>query len=370
MDSRGRERVQRSQPRLSPRCGRGLWAIAAAVSIATLSFSLPLHAEPSVEDVKAAGEQFNLGRTAFKEEEFAVAAEHFERADGLAPNPKVLLLAIQARVQAGQHDRAGMLAEVANRKYPGDERFAENESIIRRAERDYARVDVSCDKPCNLVVGIRLVHGEAATGWVLFLEDGEHSIRAGFGDNDQTKEYTARAGEVGVLEFEAPIAEPPAAAPADTEPAPGYEPDTQTFGEPPSDDVPPPPPAGSKGLPPTWFWVGAGTTVALAGVSTWSAIDTVSNPGQDAVRTGCAGQGESCALYQDGLERQSRTNLLWGITGGVGIATVVLFTLTDWGPGDSKDDDYSDRLSFAPWLDTTGGIVGAGSVGASARGTF
>ena len=56
----------------------------AAVLGSVLLFARLGAAEPSVEDVKAAGEQFNLGRAAFKEEEFAQAAEHFERADGLA----------------------------------------------------------------------------------------------------------------------------------------------------------------------------------------------------------------------------------------------------------------------------------------------
>ena len=63
-------------------------------------FQMVLVQEPSVEDVKAAGEQFNLGRTAFKEEDFTVAAEHFERADSLAPNAKVLELAIEAQQKA------------------------------------------------------------------------------------------------------------------------------------------------------------------------------------------------------------------------------------------------------------------------------
>jgi hypothetical protein len=174
--------------------------------------------EPSVEDVKAAGEQFNFGRTAFKEQDYAVAAEHFERADGLAPNAKVLQLAIQAREQAGQVGRAAMLGEVAKRRYPGDERFAETDAIVARAERNHARVDVSCDQPCNLVVGMRLIHGEAASEWVLFLEPGEHEVRAGWGDQDVSKQYSAVSGERGTLTFEAPEEEAPAVVPVQSEP--------------------------------------------------------------------------------------------------------------------------------------------------------
>lgn len=338
------------------------------VALSALSLSTPLYAEPSVEDVKAAGEQFNLGRTAFKDGDFSVAAEHFERADGLAPNPKVLLLAIQARKEAGQLARAAMLAEVANQMYPGDERFADNASIIERAEKEFARVEVKCDQPCNLVVDIRLIHGPAATNWVLFLEEGDHSVRAGFGDTDQTKDYTARAGEVGVLEFEAPVAEAAPPVPTDTE-VEGYEPDSELFGAS-THEEPPPPKPESKGLPPTWFWIGAGTTVALAGVSTWSAIDTVSNPGQDAVREGCQGMGTECPLYQQGLQRQSRTNVLWGVTGGVGVVTVVLFALTDWGSQPANEGEYSDQLAFTPWLLPPGVDQRGTAIGGTARGSF
>lgn len=320
-------------------------------------------AEPSVEDVKAAGEQFNLGRTAFKEEDYAVAAEHFERADGLAPNAKVLQLAIQAREQAGQLGRAAMLAEVAKRRYPDDERFAELDAIISRAERDYARVDVSCDQPCNLVVGLRLVHGEPATEWVLFLEPGEHEVRAGFGDVDTSQQYSAAAGERGTLAFEAPAGATPSPEPVASEDPPADSPLESPFSGAVETDEPPAPQETAKGLSPIWFWIGAGTTVALAGVSTWSAIDTVSNPGQNAVREGCAGQGEDCPLYQQGVSRQNRTNVLWGITGGFAVGTVVLLALTDFDGDETPRGDYSDDLAFAPW-------IGVDSLGAAARGSF
>jgi tetratricopeptide (TPR) repeat protein len=320
--------------------------------------------EPSVEDVKAAGEQFNLGRTAFKDEDYAVAAEHFERADGLAPNAKVLELAIQSREQAGQIGRAAMLAEVAKRRYPDDERFADVGSIIERAERDYARVDVTCDKPCILVVGMRLIHGQPSTDWVLFLESGEHEVRAGWGDQDEAKQYSATAGESGTLAFEAPVPKPPPPEPTPSPTPQEYDPIESPFaGGTLEDDEAQRDRTESKGLSPTWFWIGAGTTVALAGVSTWSGFDTLNNPGQAAVREACRGQGEACPEYKDGVARQNRTNLLWGITGGVAVGTAVVFALTDFGGDEKPKGEYSDRLAFAPW-------VGIDSLGASAQGSF
>ena len=45
---------------------------------------------------------------------------------------------------------------------------------------------------------------------------------------------------------------------------------------------------------------------------------------------GCAGQGTECALYQDGLAKETRTNVLIGVTAGLGAATLVLALFTDW----------------------------------------
>lgn len=340
----------------------------AAVLGVVLLFARIVAAEPSVEDVKAAGEQFNLGRAAFKEEEFAQAAEHFERADGLAPNAKVLELAIDARVEAGQLDRAATLAVLAKTRHEGDERFNDLDALLAKAEKQFGKVEISCDRPCSLVVGTRLVHGEAADQWVLFLPEGAHSIRAGWGEKQTaTKEFEANPGESGSLNFVAPLEE-------DVEPVPPppTEGESDEFDEvldpfgmegdkpaPPADE--PQADKSSAGLSPTWFWIGAGTTVALAGVSTWSAIDTQSSPGTAAVREECGGtQNTSCSAYATGQEKEARTNLLWGVTGGALAVTTVLFFITDFGGGsDAKEGDYSDSVAVSPWLDPHGTALGA-----------
>ena len=68
---------------------------------------------------------------------------------------------------------------------------------------------------------------------------------------------------------------------------------------------------------------GGGTTI-------WSGIDTINNPGADAVREECAGQGEECELYQEGQSKELRTNALIGATAGVAAVTLVLAIVTDW----------------------------------------
>src|SRR5690606_27132068 len=87
------------------------------------------------------------------------------------------------------------------------------------------------------------------------------------------------------------------------------------------------------GLPPLVFIGGAVVTAALGGVTIWSGVDTVNDPGADAVRTACAGRGTGCALYQDGLAKETRTNVLIGATAGAGALTLAALFLTDWGGG-------------------------------------
>jgi len=118
-------------------------------------------------------------------------------------------------------------------------------------------------------------------------------------------------------------------------------------------------------LPPVLFWVGAGATVAAGGVTIWSGLDTVNNPGVDRVKAECKAGDESCKLYQDGRAKQTRTNILIGVTGVFAVATGVLAAIVDWGPPSLPAMDASGRTRVTPWVgwSKNGPAVGA-------RGTF
>lgn len=339
--------------------------------------------EPTVDEVRQAGEEFNLGRTAFQDEDYATAAEHFERADSLAPNSKVLLLAIQARDLAGHSSRAATLAALAQDRYPEDESLADTRNLITKALEEQGKLKVTCEPACSLLIDGRLVHGQPSTKRFIFVEDGEHSVRAGWdGGETESREFTVAAGGSARLAFQRPGSQGAVGAGTledEDEIDWGDEPAAQSDGLPERNitydsvettPAEPTPEQERDGLSPTVFWVGAGLTVGLIGVSTWSGLDTQSNPGRDAVEDACRNDSPDCdRLYQDGKDAERRTNILWGATAGVGLATILIGSIwTDWGgpavPADMNDFARSKRkresASVQPWVElNAGATIGA-----------
>lgn len=322
--------------------------------------------DPSPDDVSAAARYFDEGRAAFKQERYIEAAEAFEKADALAPNAKVLLLAIQSRELGGHLSRAATLAALATQRHPKDEMFADVGQLLKSARSEFNFVTISCNDPCQVMVGNRLLHGAAATRRFLFLEQGKYRIRATWSDGKSlSKYYEAEVGQKGNLEFDSSGEQ---ATSRDVTASTGVSERSDTAGEassrptsrrdePDEDywadgdseavDDPPDDPfeasarvadsddatgeQGSSGWSPTVFWIGVGTTVALAGASTWSGIHTLNNPGRETVVRECVGLGVSCPRYQEGLRNQDRTNILWTVTAGAGVVTGLIgLLLTDW----------------------------------------
>jgi len=287
-------------------------------------------AEPTPEAVRQAGESFNLGRASYKAEDYVAAAEFFEKADGLAPNPKVLWLAIDSRERGGHHARAATLAALATQLYPGDVTFEPANELLRTALERYSRLKIECDEPCTLLVDTRLVHGRPMTKRFVFLDPGEYRIKAFWeGERSAIENYSASAGQSGKLTFTAPPGNTVAPPGGQTEGAdwPAPEP----VPAPPKPDAEPPAPS-AKPLGPAVFWTGAAVTLGLAGVSIWSGLDAQKHPGAEAVRSECVNQGPECPAYKEGLRNQVRTNILWGATAGVGVVAVLIGAIwTDWG---------------------------------------
>ncbi|HEX7672121.1 MAG TPA: hypothetical protein VF395_21145 [Polyangiaceae bacterium] len=298
-------------------------------------------AAPSVEDIKAAEQDFNRGREAYKGANYVEAGEYFESADSHAPNDRVLELAINAREKAGNLDRAATLAQYGLETYPNSDRIRKMAGpLVDRGRAEMFQVTVQCDEACNLLDGTRLVHGGPTARRIVFLTPGDHTIRAAWSDDRaESKNVGGKAGETAALEFQAPpIPKKPELPPAQTgtgNPALDKGPDGKPFG-----------------LPPIYFLIGAGTTAALGGVTIWSGIDTVNNPGADKVKRECDQKQPDCtSLYDKGRSSQLRTNILIGATSVVGVATAVVgIFATNWNGDAKREASVKPGPSISPWI--------------------
>ena len=349
---------------------KGLFSVAAFALVlhsAGFAHAVEETSEPTPAQVRTAAEAFDRGREAYKTDDYVEAAEQFESADANAPSAAALELAIRARDKAGQLDRAATLAALALARHPDDPNIQKiAPSIIERAKAELFELDLKCDEACDVTVAGKIAPGRRATARTVFLAPGRYNVRAGWsGERSSSKSVEGNKAEVGSLEFNAPeVVAPPAAVVA-----PVASPDSEK----PADEGTQ---AKSGKLPPTVFWIGVGLTGVLAGTTLWSGIDTQNNPGPDRVREACKPVDESGAhsaecdsLYNEGLDKQHRTNLLLGVSAGVGVATAVVGAFfTNWG-GSKKSSAAEVKkvrpngFSVQPWV-----AIGSGaSVGALGR---
>lgn len=340
-------------------------AFAVVLHVAGFASAAEESVEPSPTQVRSAAEAFDRGREAYKSEDYVEAAEQFESADANAPSPAALELAIRARDKAGQLDRAATLSALALARHPDDPNIQKiAPGIIARAKAELFELSLKCNDPCDVTVAGKLAPGRRSTERTVYVSPGRYTVLAGWsGDRSSSQQVDAASGAQGSLEFQAPAvpAAPPLAMPPAAMGATGDEPaDGGT-------------PHKSSALPPAVFWVGVGLTAVVGGVSIWSGLDTQSNPGPDKVRAACMiGAGDCQTLYQQGVDKQHRTNILIGVTAGVGIATGVIGAFfTDWGGAAKKPAPDAEQaakvhkkgFSMEPWV-----TIGSGaSVGALGR---
>jgi len=342
--------------------------------VSVAAFALVLHSaglaravedasEPTPAQVRTAAEAFDRGREAYKTEDYVEAAEQFESADANAPSAAALELAIRSRDKAGQLDRAATLAELALARHPDDPNIQKiAPAIVERAKAELFQLDLKCDEPCDVTVAGKIAPGRRSTDRTVFLGPGTYAVRAGWsGERSESKSVEASKGATGTLDFsapEVPVAPPPV--------APVVKP---PINDKPADEAEQ---SSSGKLPQSVFWVGVGLTAVASGVTIWSGVDTQNNPGADKVREACKAQSSDCdSLYNQGLDKQHRTNLLLGVSAGVGVATAVIGAFfTDWGgskqPVTNAEEAAKVRprgFSVQPWV-----AIGSGaSVGALGR---
>ncbi|HTJ81761.1 MAG TPA: hypothetical protein VL400_08545, partial [Polyangiaceae bacterium] len=313
------------------------------------------------------------------------------------PSSKALRLAIKARDEAGQASRAATLAALALDRYPDDGETKQlAEDAIAKLGKGLYRVEVSCASPCLLASGSHIVHGEAATRRVVYVDPGSTTLGASFVGNITAPEQTlsATAGGSTSIRF-APAkdggvgASGAGGAGAGGASAGGASAGGASSGGGPTEG---PGDAGDGGdmadapkgdgdwrISPVPFFIGLAVTAGLGGTTIWSGVDTLNNPGTDAVKKACAGKGEDCPLYQDGQANELRTNILIGATAGAAAVTVIFAIVADWDgdpePADKAGEDNTAVRLSPPRLWVSAGGANSGpdqgsGFGATLEGRF
>ncbi|HSS03053.1 MAG TPA: hypothetical protein VLM79_38590 [Kofleriaceae bacterium] len=273
-------------------------------------------------DIAAAARAFADGQAAQLEGNFERAAQDFELAYHIAPSKEALRSAVRARQATGQLPRAATLAQLLLTEYPDDvasSRLAND--VLAEARLKLGRIAAACTPPCTLTIGGRATSLNAARAHVVFVAPGAQRVIATFeGDQAVTREVTLAAGDDITLSFVRP---PPPDRPVVMRPA--ILPATSR-----TDD--------RGGLPPAFAVTGGIVTLALAGLTTWSGLDTqrahdayVAMPTSD--------------RFSDGRSRQRRTNWLLGGAAATGVATALVAVFwTRW----HEEPAPRAELSIAP----------------------
>lgn len=239
---------------------------------------------------------------AYEARDFKRAAEGFAKADALAPNALALKLALAAAVQA---DDPVLAEELAVRAESRDA-SADVQEMARNAHRlakgRVGKIEIACaapSAPCVAQIGAReLRHGQTAIA-----ARGPVTVTFTSAGGKTTTETVIVAADTTTRANE------PAFAPAKIERL-----------EHPADR-----PRARSGLDPAFVWIGAGLTVALAGVTVVSGLDA--NARHDdfvAART--------TSSRDTGQAAELRTNVLLGSTIVVAAVTGVIgLWFTRWG---------------------------------------
>lgn len=249
-----------------------------------------------------AARAFDEGERAFAAGAYSRAAALFEEAYAVAPHPSALINAAKARVRAGDKAKAANhFARVLATGSAAKDR-EEARTALDELQPALGRIAVRAEEPA--VDGVSVERGA-----VLYVDPGEHTVTGHVrGQPAERAVRVARGQLVDVTLVSVPV-------PSRPELARGG--------------------AGDGGLPPVVTYVLAGATIVAAGGTTWSGIDVLSQKD----RFDRTGADED---LDEGLSRQRRTNILLGVTVGLGVITGVAALFTHW-----RSPSSSERLDGA-----------------------
>jgi hypothetical protein len=283
------------------------WCALAHV-LALLLATIPARAQPenrATNRVEAAA-RFEEGTKAFEVGDFRRAAEAFDAADRLAPNPDALWNAARAWHRAGEAARAATLYARYLRAAPPDatDRGTATTQLATLSPR-LARIEVHGEGIVQLTID-----DTPCEDRILYVSRGAHVLTATVRGKPMRKEQQVEAGDVVSVVFEPPGAESTLAEPPRVEPTPK--------------PANPPRKGWSR-----WVAVSGIVLTSIAvGLTIASGVDT------DNALTKFEEQGSQDNL-SSGQSKQLRTNILLGTSIALGGATAAAaIWLVDWHPGD------------------------------------
>ncbi len=262
-----------------------------------------------------AAEQFEEGKRAFDRGDFARAANAFEVAYRLAPHVDALWNAARAHQRAGELPYAATLYARYLREAPTEAR-----------DRDVATVQLAS---LAARLGCIEVHGSdieqlavdehPSEERIIYVAPGAHVARAVVAGALVQHTLDLAAGDVVALVFEAPA------------PASDPEPTSRPQPSRPAPEARPLPPSSRVGGSP-WLVAGGGTLTGVAAAATIaSGLATLS--AHDAFNI-----HPTASNLERGQSLQARTNVLLGLSIGLGVmTTVTAIWLVDWHGGSRND---------------------------------
>lgn len=294
-----------------------------ALSLAFAAAATPLRAEECSRGAETCGRlEFEAGIEAYRSQRWADAAAHFEAAQKLRPHPVVLFnwALAESKLQRYVSALAHFEQVLADPETPKD-LLPEVQNEKAQAERNVATLEI------DAVEGALAFVDEQPVERVARVDPGEHRVRVELdGKTLLEKTLQLRAGERLRLAVDRPkevVVPPP---------------------DPPPTRPPPPPQPGPS---PLWFYVGAGVTAVVGGVTVWSALDT--QRAFDDYERDLPGlnQRQADARVAAGHDKELRTNLLIGATAlaAAGTAALGLFVV-DWGRGSERGGLYLGPTGF------------------------
>jgi hypothetical protein len=271
--------------------------------------------DDTVEDRQAAAREFAEAQRAFGAGDFKLAAEQFEAAYKHKPHHASLWNAARARQRMGDTARAANLYARYLREAPPNARDRNTAlASMQKLSPKLGQLEITS-------VGLEdvKVDHELAMDRVVYVNPGAHVVEAKVAGQDRivTQPASVEAGQTQSVALVAPSNDPkpPVANPTPT-PTPTPPPSTDHERE------------KSHGWSPAVVALGGGLTAVAGGLAVLSGLDVVN-------QKTAFDKDPTQANLDTGKSKQLRTNILLGVTAGLGVLTgVAAIWLVDWRSGD------------------------------------